>query len=152
MRRQLTRLLRYSTFGGTRFPYLQRQVLYYLVHETTNCSTTAVLDLRKDMLPISQEDFFSSMRRQLNRLLRYMISGRDMLPIFQENSRMGQTPYLSHETTTYSTTHEITKVSTTTVLDLRRNIFPISQEDFFSSMRKLNRLLRYSISGWDIPP
>ena len=104
MRRQLTRLLRYSTFGGTRFPYLQRQVLYYLVHETTNCSTTAVLDLRKDMLPISQEDFFSSMRRQLNRLLRYTISRRDMLPIFQENSRMGQTPYLSHETTTYSTT------------------------------------------------
>ena len=76
------RLLQYSTFGGTCSPHpkriissMRRQIIDYystqssdgtsslfpkrnfFIHETTNYSTTSVLDLRRDMLPISQEDF-----------------------------------------------------------------------------------------------
>ena len=36
---------------------LETSSLHSLVHETTTISTTSVLDLRRDMLPISQEDY-----------------------------------------------------------------------------------------------
>ena len=67
---------------------------------------------------------FSSMRRRLIRLLRYSTFGRTSSPYLKRI-------FPVHETTTYSTT---------LVLNLRRDKFPISQEDFFVHETTIDRL------------
>ena len=84
--------------------------------------------------------FFSSMRWQPNRLLRYLISGRDQLPIFLSMRRQlirllrysisgwDQLPiFLVHKTTTFSTI---------VVLDLRTGHVPNLPRGIPSSMRQ----------------
>ena len=141
--------------------YLSRR--FSLVHETM---TTSVLDLRRDMLPISQEDFLSSMRRRLIRLLRYSTSGgtcspypkRDFLLVHETTTysttavldiRMGQAPYLPKRD--FLLVHETTTYSTTAVLNIQMGQTPyLQKKDFFSTRRRrIIWPLWYSILGRD---
>ena len=79
--------------------------------------------------------FPRSMRRQLIRLLRYSIFGRDMLPISQEESL-----------------HPRGNNRSTTIMILGRDQIPTSKEDLFlsSARRRTIRLLQYSTYGSDM--
>ena len=79
--------------------------------------------------PISQEELFVHEATNY-RLLRYS---------------MGQAPYFPRG---FSRPRG-NKSSTTSVLDLRRDMFPISQEDYPIHEAIIYRLLQYSIFGWD---
>ena len=144
------RLLQYSTFEGTCSPYpkrifssMRRQIIDYystrsldgtsslfpkrnsFIHKTTNYSTASVLDLRRDMLPISQEDFLVHEATNY-RLLRYSTFGRDKILISQEESIRPSDD----------------RLSTTSVLDLWTGQVPyLPKRNFFSSMRR--QLIEY---------
>ena len=128
--RQLFQLLRYSTFRGTCLPYIKKI-------------------------------FFSSMRWQLNRLLRYSIYGRDKLPISQEDfsliheddelhdyfgTQTGQVPHFPKRT---SSSTRRTNYSTTPVLDPQMGNTPYPLKILFVHETIIDRLLKYSIHGWD---
>ena len=92
-------------------------------------STTSVLELRRDMLPISQEDYL--VHEVTNyQLLRYSIFGWDKFPISKEEFLH---PWGD-------------KLSTTTVIDLWMGQVPYLPRGFLSSTKwQIIRLLRYLI-------
>ena len=110
---------------------------------TTSSMRRNLIDYYGTRFPDGTSSLFFSTMRRLTRLLRYSISGWDQLPIFLDHEKtystttvlepqMGLVPYIFLD-------HEKTH-STTTVLEPRI---------CSSSLRRPNRLLKYSISGWD---
>ena len=132
MRRHPTQLLWYSRSGWDmvpisqenfrtgRAPYFSRR--FFLVHETTTYSTTAVLDLWRDTLPISSET--SSL----------LPRPRDDKGFDYHGTRPSE-EHISHIPRGFLLVHETTQ-STTKVLDIWMG----------------HASLRYSIYGWDKTP
>ena len=98
-------------------------------------STTTVLDLRMGQVPYFQRGTPSSIRRWIIRLLQYSIFEWDKFPISQEE-------FFVHETTNC----RLLRYSTF------RGTFSPFPKKILSSMRRLFRLLRYSILGRDQLP
>ena len=145
---------------------------FFLDHEKT-CSITMVLEPRMGPAPYfsrSWEDlfdyygtqtpdgicslFFSSLRRP-NRLLRYSISGWDQLPIFldQWNDNLSTTSVLYHQMGQALYLLQRFSRPWEDLFDYYGTRTPDETSSlFFSTMRRLVRLLRYSNPGCDMLP
>ena len=123
-------------------------------------STITVLQLRSDMLPISQEDYLVHEATN-SRLLWYSTFEGTCSPYPKRiilSTRRQIIDYYSHRSLDGTSSqsperifpvHEMTNYSTTSILNLRTRHALISQKDFFIHEATIDRLLRYSILGWD---